>query len=141
MSQVQPPKKVLSRNIDESTAPNHDLLLTYASSIPTDRLQTLEDWLRSGSPTGSYIGTEPTYRLRFDWTSNDSPVEVVNRAMELCFGLKGAGGWEIWIRGDQLNLLVGDFRKEYLRLKAMGDPEVMLLDVWVNGLLNELKRM
>lgn len=141
MSQIPAPKKIFSRNIDESTAPKHDLLITYASSIPKDRLSSLEDWLRASSPTGSYTAAAPTYRLRLDWTSGEQPVEVVNRAMERCFGMRGADGWQIWIRGDQLNKLVGDFRREYLRLKALEDPEVEILDLWVDGLLLELKRM
>ena len=68
-------------------------------------------------------------------------VGVVNGAMERCFGSRGCSGWEVWIRGDQLILLVGDFRKEYLRLKGLKEANVGLLDIWVDVLLSELKRM
>ncbi|KAJ9113674.1 hypothetical protein QFC22_005983 [Naganishia vaughanmartiniae] len=135
------PKKVLARNIDEATAPNHDLLVSYASSIPNDRLLPLHDWLREECPTENYTGPKPTYHLKLDWTTGDAPVEVVNRAMERCFGARGSQGWQIWVRGDQLNLLIGDFRKEYLRLKQLEVPEVALLDIWVDVLLDELKRI
>jgi hypothetical protein len=143
MSQHPVPKKVLSRNIDEATAPDHDLLVTWASSISKDRLQPLDEWLRTGAKTGSYSGPKPTYRLKWDWTKGEDVghAEVVNRAMEVCFGTRGVKGWEIWIRGDQLNLLIGDFRKEYLRLKGLQDPEVGTLDLWVDAILTELKRM
>ncbi|KAJ9112258.1 hypothetical protein QFC22_006342 [Naganishia vaughanmartiniae] len=138
---VPAPKRVLAHRIDESTAANYDLLVTYASSIPKDRLLPLEEWLRRDRPTGNYQGPKPTYQLKFDWNADDCPVEVINRAMERCFGARGLAGWEVWIRGDQLILLVGDFRKGYLRLKASTDPEFSLLDLWINGLLDELKRI
>jgi hypothetical protein len=138
---VPAPKKVLAHRIDESTAANYDLLVSYASSIPKDRLLPLEEWLRQDCPTGNYQGPKPTYQHKFDWQADDCPVEVINRAMERCFGTRGLAGWEVWIRGDQLILLVGDFRKEYLRLVASGDPEISLLNCWVDGLLGELKRM
>ncbi|KAJ9092283.1 hypothetical protein QFC21_006925 [Naganishia friedmannii] len=141
MSQVPAPKKVLAHRIDESTAANYDLLVTYASSIPKDRLLPLEEWLRRDCPSGNYQGAKPTYHLKFDWNADDCPVEVINRAMERCFDTRGLGGWEVWIRGDQLILLVGDFRKEYRRLKASGNPQFSLLDLWVGGLLDELKRI
>jgi hypothetical protein len=141
MSQSLAPKRVLSRNIDEATAPNHDLLITYASSLPTHHLVPFHEWLRMDGPTGDYIGPKPTYRLRLDWTTGDPPVEVLNRALERCFGTRGVSGWGLWIRGDQLNLLVGDFRKEYLRLQGLNDPGFAILDLWVDCLLEELKRM
>ncbi|KAJ9118890.1 hypothetical protein QFC24_005853, partial [Naganishia onofrii] len=139
-SPLPAPKKVLAHRIDESTAANYDLLVSYASSIPKDRLLPLEEWLRQDRPTGNYQGPKPTYQLKFDWQADDCPVEVINRAMERCFGTRGLAGWEVWIRGDQLILLVGDFRKEYLRLVASGDPQFSLLNLWVDGLLGELKR-
>lgn len=144
MSAIPAPKKVLSANIDEDTAPSHDLLITWASSIPTDRLQPYDEWIRAGKSTGSYIGPCPSYHLRFDWNAvkdDVGPVEVVNQAMERCFGTRGASGWEVWIRGDQLNILVGDFRKEFLRLKGLRDPQAALLDIWVDDLVTEFKRM
>lgn len=61
--------------------------------------------------------------------------------MEACFGSRGSEGWEVWIRGDQLNLLVRDFRKVYVGAKASKSPKVKLLDLWVEDLLKELKRM
>jgi hypothetical protein len=143
MSQNPAPKKVLAANIDEDTAPQHDLLITWASSIPSDRLQPLHEWLRSGSLTPGYNGPSPTYQLKLDWSDveDEGPVTIVNRSMERCFGTRGVNGWAIWIRGDQLNLLVGDFRKEYLRIKALGDSQILILDLWVEGLLEEIKRM
>lgn len=42
MTANQPSKRLLSRNIDEENAQPHELLITYAASIPTDRLLTLE---------------------------------------------------------------------------------------------------
>jgi hypothetical protein len=141
MSSSQAPKRVLSCNIDEDTAEPHDLLITYASSLPTHHLPPLHEWLRAQGPTGPYQGPKPTYQLKFDWTTKDTPVEVINRAMERCFGTRGVEGWQLWIRGDQLNLLVGDFRKEYLRVKGLGDPESAILDLWVDRLLTEMKRM
>lgn len=145
MSQRGGPKKVLSRQIDEETAADHDLLVTWASSIPPDRLPTLEEWLKADGPTGSYTGPKPTYQLKFDWrlAVGAGYTNILENAMETCFGRKGESGWEVWIRGDQLNLLVGDFRKEYLRL--LGFPpfgsDLRGLDAWIQALLSEFKRM
>ncbi|KAJ9110213.1 hypothetical protein QFC22_006761 [Naganishia vaughanmartiniae] len=141
MSSKHAAKAVLARNIDEDNAPNYNLLISYASSLPTSRLLSLHEWLKANSPTGAYTGPKPTYRLKFDWSGGDEPVEVVNRALEQCFGTRGMIGWEIWIRGDQLNLLSRDFRKEYLRLRELEDPEVGILDIWVDVLLDQLKRI
>ncbi|KAJ9116496.1 hypothetical protein QFC22_004938 [Naganishia vaughanmartiniae] len=140
MSIPPPPKKVLAANIDETNAEKYDLLYTYASSLQTDRLLTLPEWIRANEPTGSYIGPPPTYQLKLDWSRGEEPVRVLHRAMETCFGLPPMPGWEIWIRGDQLILLVGDFRKEFLRLKGLRE-DVKDLDLWVDTLLEELKRM
>jgi hypothetical protein len=114
-------KNALARNIDEEVAPNHDLLITYASSIPSDRLLTLDTWLKNGEPVGSYSGPKPTYSVVIDWKEceENEHVEMINQAMERCFGTRGASGCQLFIRGDQLNLLIGTFRKEYLRLKSM----------------------
>jgi SH3-like domain-containing protein len=144
MSAIPGPKKVLSANIDEDNAPSHDLLITWAASIPTDRLQPYDEWIRAGKQTGTYNGPSPSYHLKFDWNAvkdDVGPVEVVNQAMERCFGTRDANGWEVWIRGDQLNILVGDFRKEYLRLKGLAVPQAALLEIWVDDLVTEFKRM
>ncbi|KAJ9112537.1 hypothetical protein QFC22_006294 [Naganishia vaughanmartiniae] len=140
MSFPPPPKKVLAANIDETNAEQYNLLYKYASSIQTDRLLTLPEWLRANEPTGSYIGPPPTYQLKLDWSRGEQPARVLHRAMEICFGLPPMPGWEIWIRGDQLILLVGDFRKEYLRLKGLQE-DVTDLDLWIHTLLEELKRI
>lgn len=66
MSVSQPVKRELSRNIDEETAPPHDLLITWASSIQPDRLLPLDEWLRAGSPTPRYSGPKPSYQLKLN---------------------------------------------------------------------------
>lgn len=143
MSASQPVKSILSVNINEETAPNHDLLLTWASSIPTDRLQPYEEWIRAERPTGQYAGHKPIYQLRLDWTQmkEGGPVQVVNRALELCFGARGMPGWGIWIREDQLNLLMREIRLLYGKEVAKKFAELGLLDLWIEDLLKELKRM
>jgi hypothetical protein len=141
MSPPVPPRKLLARNIDEKKAEPHDLLITYASSLSNPRLLPLQEWLRAGSPTGHYEGPPPTYQLKFNWSNVevDGPVSVVCRAMEECFGSITFSGWKIWIRGDQLVLLMQDFRKEYLRIRGLNLPRQWLLDNWLLAVLNEMQ--
>ncbi|KAJ9112262.1 hypothetical protein QFC22_006346 [Naganishia vaughanmartiniae] len=61
--------------------------------------------------------------------------------MEMCFGDPKGEGWEIWIRGDQLHILVNDFRKELLRLRKLKVKNFGELDFWVSTLLDELQRL
>lgn len=139
---IPPPRKVQARNIDEKKAPPHDLLITYASSLVDQRLLPLPDWLRAGCPTGDrYKGPRPTYQLVFDWSNleTEGPVAAVRRAVDECFGARNAPGWRIWIRGDQLVLLMQDFRKEYLRIKALKHRDQYVLDNYLLDLLHGMK--
>jgi hypothetical protein len=134
---------ILARHVDDQHAPDYDLIITWAASLPKDCLPRLDQWLGKGCPTGSYDSPTPSYMLHFDWTDVklEDSVEVVNRAMERAFGMRGVAGWEIWVGGDQLNLLLRDFRQEYVRLKKLEHGQLAVLDLWVEKLLAELKRM
>jgi hypothetical protein len=127
-------------------AESFDLLLYDAALVDSRRLLPLERWTRSGRPCNAYTSpNKPTYQLTFDWKKgeDEGPIFVINAAMEICFGPRGGSGWEIWIKGQQLNLILRDFREEYVRLLNGGKAreELALLDLWIDNLREELDRM
>lgn len=128
--------------VNEDHSPDHDRIVSWAASIPSDRLVPFEKWIQAKQPTGDYTGPVPTYSLRFDWTKEEAlgPAGVINEAMDDCFGLRTFPGWGIWIRGDQLNLVIKDFRTELAKLLNAG-AETGLLDGWATSLMQELERM
>lgn len=71
------------------------------------------------------------------------PVFVINAAMEVCFGPRGVAGWELWMKEQQLNLVVRDFREEYIRLLngRYSEKDLLILDLWIENLRDELARM
>jgi hypothetical protein len=57
--------------------------------------------------------------------------------MQEAFGIRGAGGWGLFIKGDHLMKLVGEFRAEYVMLKK-GNHSVAMLDTWVTALMKAI---
>lgn len=135
-------RRILAHQVKDSD-PARDQIISWGASINKDRLLPLPDWLRAGSPTGEYKGPTPTYKLIFNWKNveDTGPVEVINKAMERCFGSRGVEVWELWIRGDQLSLLLADFREEYMKMEEAKEPELGILDLWVEDLFKELQRV
>jgi hypothetical protein len=127
----------------ETHLPSIDVLVSAARILKKDELPIFPDWCRNGSQTGRYAGPPPTYTLIFNWTdvADTGPVQVINKAMEACFGVRGIEGWELWISGDQLRLVIGDFKKEYARVRALEDPQLGILDLWIENLLQEVNRV
>lgn len=139
------PLTVISRNIGANASP-FDLLVYEGSIADSPRLLPLDKWLRNGQPCNAYKSArKPTYQLTFDWSNEDDegPVFVINKAMEACFGMRGLQGWELWIKGQQLDLLLKDFREEYVRLQnsSTSMDQMLLLDLWIDTLRAELSRM
>lgn len=135
-------RRIKSSQVKECD-PARDQIILLGSSIEKGKLPTLSEWLRAGSPVDEYGGPTPLYKLKFDWREIEDAghVGVVNKAMERCFGSRGTQHWQLWIRGDQLSLLLGDFREEYVRLEELNHAELGILDAWMEDLADELKRV
>lgn len=116
----------------------------WASYLKVPDLPQYHEWVARDKPTGSYDGPKPSYLLEFDYNKCEdygSEVGMINHALEVCFGSRGAGKekWGIWIQGDHLITLFRDIKDEYQRVRTVKGENLFLLDLWLEDLVKVMK--
>jgi hypothetical protein len=127
-------------------SPIHLEVYHWASYLKAPGLSQYHEWIAKGRPTGSYDGPAPNYLLVFDYNKCEdfgSEAGMVNHALEICFGSRGASrkDWSIWIQGDHLITLFRDIRDEYQRLLSVEGEDLFLLDLWLKDLTDAMKAL
>lgn len=118
-----------------------DAIIHWGASIQPNKLPKLREWARQNRPTPRYTAFPPSYLFTPKWEEEEDKVTIVNMAMERCFGSRSDANWAIWIQGDELQNALAQFREEYVKIEREGEEEMLLLDLWAEKILEELKRM
>ena len=118
-----------------------DAIIHWGASIQANKLPKFRDWSRQGRPTPRYTAFPPSYIFAPRWEEKEDKVTIVNMAMERCFGSRSDPNWAIWIQGDELQNVLAQFREEYVKIEREKGDELLLLDLWAEKILEELKRM
>lgn len=134
-------KYINARSVQPGDAP-HDLMYYHSATLNAPNIPTFSDWSRSGSSTGCYGGNKPTYHLVFKWNEIESIgySGVIETALTECFGDPAILDWQLFISGDHLIKLVGEFRAEYVMMLKTG-KDMSALDAWVAVLSREINRL
>jgi hypothetical protein len=118
-----------------------DAIIHWGASIQANKLFKYREWHRQGQPTPGYSAFTPTYIFTSNWKEEESKVSIINMAMERCFGSRSDSNWAIWIQGDELQNALAQYREEYVKLERQKEKGMLLLDLWAEKILEELKRM
>ncbi|KAJ9107754.1 hypothetical protein QFC20_003699 [Naganishia adeliensis] len=118
-----------------------DAMIHWGISIEPGKVFKFRQWEKLKKPTGQYTAFKPTYQFAPKWEDGEEEVDIVNMALERCFGSRADPHWQIFVDGDELHRALKDFRDAYIKLERKGNVDLTLLDRWAHTILEELMRI